>query len=117
MRLCAALEQSGSPALGKDAGKIERELGWSPAETFETGLRKTVQWYLDHADWVAEVTSGAYREWTRLQYEQEKVNKQKAVRKADYPEGLIAPAMCRLRITRRSTITPPASNTRWFDEK
>ena len=55
-----------------DASKIERELGWRPAETFETGLRKTVQWYLDHADWVAEVTSGAYREWTRLQYEQEK---------------------------------------------
>ena len=55
-----------------DAGKIERELAWRPAETFETGLRKTVRWYLDHADWVAEVTSGAYREWTRLQYEQEK---------------------------------------------
>jgi dTDP-glucose 4,6-dehydratase len=54
-----------------DAGKIERELGWRPAETLETGLRKTVQWYLDHAAWVAEVTSGAYREWTRLQYEQE----------------------------------------------
>ena len=42
-----------------DASKIERELGWRPAETFETGMRKTVQWYLDHADWVAEVTSGA----------------------------------------------------------
>jgi dTDP-glucose 4,6-dehydratase len=54
-----------------DAGRIGRELGWRPAETFETGLRKTVRWYLDHADWVAEVTSGAYREWTRLQYEQE----------------------------------------------
>jgi dTDP-glucose 4,6-dehydratase len=55
-----------------DAGKIQRELGWTPAETFETGLRKTVRWYLEHGDWVAEVTSGAYREWTRLQYEQEK---------------------------------------------
>jgi dTDP-glucose 4,6-dehydratase len=54
-----------------DAGKIERELAWRPAETFDTGLRKTVRWYLDHAGWVAEVTSGAYREWTRLQYEQE----------------------------------------------
>ncbi len=46
-----------------DARKIERELGWQPAETFETGIRKTVQWYLDHADWVAHVQSGAYREW------------------------------------------------------
>jgi dTDP-glucose 4,6-dehydratase len=54
-----------------DARRIERELAWRPAETFETGLRKTVQWYLDHADWVTEVTSGAYRDWTRLQYEQE----------------------------------------------
>ena len=41
-----------------DARKIERELGWRPAETFATGIRKTVQWYLDHADWVAEVQSG-----------------------------------------------------------
>ncbi len=54
-----------------DARKIESELGWRPAETFESGLRKTVRWYLDHAEWVAEVTSGAYREWTRLHYEQE----------------------------------------------
>jgi dTDP-glucose 4,6-dehydratase len=51
-----------------DAGKIERELGWQPAETFETGLRKTVRWYLDHPDWVAHVTSGAYREWVGKQY-------------------------------------------------
>ena len=42
-----------------DARKIERELGWRPAETFETGIRKTVQWYLDNADWVAHVQSGA----------------------------------------------------------
>jgi dTDP-glucose 4,6-dehydratase len=54
-----------------DAGKIERELGWAPAETFESGLRKTVLWYLEHGDWVSDVTSGAYREWTRLHYEQE----------------------------------------------
>jgi dTDP-glucose 4,6-dehydratase len=46
-----------------DARKIERELGWKPAETFETGIRKTVQWYLDNPEWVANVQSGAYREW------------------------------------------------------
>jgi dTDP-glucose 4,6-dehydratase len=51
-----------------DAGKIERDLGWTPAETFETGLRKTVQWYLDHPDWVANVQSGAYRDWVNRQY-------------------------------------------------
>jgi len=44
-----------------DAGKIQRELGWQPAETFESGLRKTVQWYLSHRDWCQRVTSGAYR--------------------------------------------------------
>jgi dTDP-glucose 4,6-dehydratase len=51
-----------------DARKIERELGWRPAETFETGIRKTVQWYLDHPDWVARVQSGAYRDWVNQQY-------------------------------------------------
>ncbi len=51
-----------------DARKIERELGWRPQETFETGIRKTVQWYLDHPDWVAGVTSGAYRDWVHRQY-------------------------------------------------
>jgi len=51
-----------------DARKLERELGWRPAETFETGIRKTVRWYLDNADWVAEVQSGAYREWVSRQY-------------------------------------------------
>ena len=51
-----------------DARKIERELGWRPAETFETGIRKTVQWYLDNADWVAQVQSGAYRDWVATQY-------------------------------------------------
>ncbi len=51
-----------------DARKIERELGWRPAETFETGIRKTVQWYLDHADWVAQVQSGEYRQWMQQQY-------------------------------------------------
>jgi dTDP-glucose 4,6-dehydratase len=51
-----------------DARKIERELGWKPAETFDTGIRKTVQWYLDHAEWVAHVQTGAYRDWVQTQY-------------------------------------------------
>jgi dTDP-glucose 4,6-dehydratase len=51
-----------------DASKISRELGWKPQETFETGLRKTVQWYLDNPDWVSAVTSGQYRQWVNLQY-------------------------------------------------
>jgi len=51
-----------------DAKKIEHELGWRPAETFETGIRKTVAWYLDHPDWVDHVTSGAYREWVGRNY-------------------------------------------------
>ncbi|PIP03789.1 MAG: dTDP-glucose 4,6-dehydratase [Hydrogenophilales bacterium CG_4_10_14_3_um_filter_58_23] len=51
-----------------DARKIERELGWKPLETFETGIRKTVQWYLDNPAWVEGVTSGAYRQWESLQY-------------------------------------------------
>jgi dTDP-glucose 4,6-dehydratase len=51
-----------------DARKLERELGWRPAETFETGLRKTVQWYLDNPGWVKDVTSGEYRNWVARQY-------------------------------------------------
>ena len=51
-----------------DARKIERELGWRPFETFATGIRKTVQWYRDHPDWVAQVQSGAYRDWVATQY-------------------------------------------------
>jgi len=51
-----------------DAHKIERELGWRPAETFDTGIRKTVQWTLDHADWVAHVQSGSYRDWIERHY-------------------------------------------------
>jgi dTDP-glucose 4,6-dehydratase len=51
-----------------DATKLERELGWKPAETFETGIRKTVQWYLDNQSWVQNVTSGAYREWLNVHY-------------------------------------------------
>ncbi|MEQ1601222.1 MAG: dTDP-glucose 4,6-dehydratase [Methylophilaceae bacterium] len=52
-----------------DASKIERELGWKPAETFETGIRKTVQWYLQHQDWVSHVQSGAYRDWVEKNYD------------------------------------------------
>ncbi|WP_076998620.1 dTDP-glucose 4,6-dehydratase [Variovorax sp. KK3] len=52
-----------------DAHKLERELGWKPAETFDTGIRKTVEWYLDHAEWVRNVQSGAYRDWVKKQYE------------------------------------------------
>ena len=51
-----------------DASKISNELGWKPAETFETGIRKTVQWYLDNPDWVRNVTSGAYKNWVEKQY-------------------------------------------------
>jgi dTDP-glucose 4,6-dehydratase len=51
-----------------DARKIERELGWRPAETFETGIRKTVQWYLSNPEWVQRVQSGAYRDWVQQQY-------------------------------------------------
>jgi len=53
-----------------DARKIERELGWRPAETFASGIRKTVQWVLDHAGWVAEVQSGSYRDWVAVNYDQ-----------------------------------------------
>lgn len=52
-----------------DARKIEHELGWKPAETFNTGIRKTVQWYLDNQEWVANVQSGAYRDWLETNYQ------------------------------------------------
>ena len=51
-----------------DASKIENELNWRPVETFDTGIRKTVQWYLEHGDWIANVQSGAYREWLEKNY-------------------------------------------------
>ena len=51
-----------------DASKIHRELGWRPAETFASGIRKTVQWYLDNPQWVVQVQSGAYRDWVAKQY-------------------------------------------------
>jgi dTDP-glucose 4,6-dehydratase len=52
-----------------DARKLERELGWKPAETFDTGIRKTVEWYLANSEWVHNVQSGAYREWVEKQYD------------------------------------------------
>ena len=88
-RICAILDEKRPRADGKsyaeqityvkdrpghdrryaiDARKLERELGWKPAETFETGIRKTVQWYLAHPDWVRNVQSGAYRDWVQTQY-------------------------------------------------
>ena len=51
-----------------DARKLEAELGWKPAETFETGIRKTVEWYLANPEWVANVQSGAYKDWVSKQY-------------------------------------------------
>lgn len=51
-----------------DATKIERELGWKPRETFETGLRKTIEWYLRNQEWIREVTNGSYRQWIATQY-------------------------------------------------
>ncbi len=56
-----------------DARKLERELGWKPAETFDTGIRKTVEWYLAHQEWVANVQSGGYRDWVAKQYGNEAV--------------------------------------------
>ena len=55
-----------------DARKLERELGWKPAETFESGIRKTVEWYLANQEWVTNVTSGAYREWVDRNYRERK---------------------------------------------
>jgi len=51
-----------------DASKLKRELGWRPAETFDTGIKKTVQWYLDNSAWIEGVVSGSYREWLQKQY-------------------------------------------------
>ena len=51
-----------------DASKIERELGWRPAETFASGIRKTVDWYLNHSQWVSDIQSGAYRDWLEKNY-------------------------------------------------
>jgi dTDP-glucose 4,6-dehydratase len=55
-----------------DTRKIERELGWRPIETFESGIRKTVLWYLEHTDWTTNVTSGSYRQWIAKNYATER---------------------------------------------
>jgi dTDP-glucose 4,6-dehydratase len=55
-----------------DAHKIEHELSWRPKETFESGIRKTIVWYLEHEAWVSEVTTGAYRQWIEKQYSSSK---------------------------------------------
>jgi dTDP-glucose 4,6-dehydratase len=52
-----------------NARKIAHDLGWKPLETFETGIRKTIDWYLSHQDWVSSVQTGAYREWISAQYD------------------------------------------------
>jgi dTDP-glucose 4,6-dehydratase len=51
-----------------DAARIRRDLGWTPAETFESGMRRTAQWYLDNDAWLAAVTSGEYHRWISLNY-------------------------------------------------
>jgi dTDP-glucose 4,6-dehydratase len=51
-----------------DASKLREELGWEPTETFDTGIRKTIQWYLENDDWVAEVKSGDYQKWLETNY-------------------------------------------------
>jgi dTDP-glucose 4,6-dehydratase len=53
-----------------DATKISRELNWQPAEVFESGLRKTVEWYLNNGPWIEHVRSGAYRDWIRQNYDE-----------------------------------------------
>ena len=58
-----------------DASKIHSELGWRPVETFDSGIRKTVKWYLDHPEWVAQVQSGSYRDWINTQYTQTTITK------------------------------------------
>jgi len=51
-----------------DCRKIERIQGWKPRESFESGIRKTIRWYLEHEAWVNEVTSGSYRQWIESHY-------------------------------------------------
>ena len=51
-----------------DATKVRTELGWTPAETFASGIEKTVRWYLDHSEWITSVTSGDYQRWVAAQY-------------------------------------------------
>ncbi|MFP6819046.1 GDP-mannose 4,6-dehydratase, partial [Acinetobacter sp.] len=55
-----------------DASKIKKDLGWVPEETFDTGIRKTVEWYLANQEWVENVQSGEYKNWVQQQYQAEK---------------------------------------------
>ncbi len=57
-----------------DATKIKEDLGWVPEESFETGLRKTVEWYLNNQEWVENVQSGEYKNWVQQQYQAKKPN-------------------------------------------
>lgn len=57
-----------------DASKIQRELGWTPEETFQSGIRKTVEWYLNNPDWIAQVKSGAYQQWLDKNYSSRTAN-------------------------------------------
>ena len=87
-RICALLEKAQPRAKGRyadliafvadrpghdrryaiDCSKLRAELGWKPLETFDSGLEKTVRWYLEHERWVGDVASGAYREWVDVNY-------------------------------------------------
>ena len=53
-----------------DAGKLKKDLGWTPEETFQSGIEKTLAWYLDHSSWIDRVRSGAYQDWIREHYEE-----------------------------------------------
>lgn len=53
-----------------DAAKISHELGWTPKNNFESGIRQTIRWYLDHPEWVAHIQSGNYRDWLRAHYQE-----------------------------------------------
>ena len=70
-----------------DARKLEGELGWRAAESFETGLRKTVEWYLANAAWVADVTSGAYQQWLMKNYAEREQHSYNALAMASSGDG------------------------------
>ncbi len=67
-----------------DAGKLERELGWRPRETFSTGLRKTVEWYLANPAWTEDVLSGAYQDWIEQNYQQRGPERQIHVKRGSF---------------------------------
>ena len=73
-----------------DASRVEAELGWKPAHSFEQGLRETVAWYLAHGDWVRDVQTGAYRSWVAQNY-----GSRDAV-----PESLVSPVAHETEVTR-----------------